>query len=283
MRVRAVRRAAALAAALALGLVGAATASADSSDSSNWAGYAAHRSGVRFRKVIGAWIQPNASCTAGKATYSSVWVGLGGYSISSPALEQIGTELDCTASGRVVSNAWYELVPAASHTTRLIVAPGDRVRASVTVTGDQVKLAITDLTRHRSFVRSLHDTVLDTTSAEWIVEAPSACTSSTDCRTLPLANFGSTALTGARAITTLGHTGAVADRRWRTTRISLAEDARRFAADGGTGPRPVLAAPSSLTAGGSAFTVSYSGATVTAGTNASGAAAVSRRLVHPAR
>jgi hypothetical protein len=283
MRARAVRRAAALAAALALGLVGAATASADSSDSSNWAGYAAHRSGVRFRKVIGAWTQPNATCTAGKATYSSVWVGLGGYSVSSPALQQIGTELDCTASGRVASGAWYELVPAASHTTKLVVAPGDRIQASVNVTGNQVKLAITDLTRHRSFARTLHDIVLDTTSAEWIVEAPSACTSSTDCQTLPLANFGSTAVTGARAITTSGHTGSIADRHWTTTRISLAEDARRFAAGGGTGPRPVLAAPSSLTAGGSAFTVSYSRAPLTAGTTSARAAAVGRRLVHPGR
>jgi hypothetical protein len=283
MRTRAVRRAAALGAALALGLVGAATASADSSNSSNWAGYAAHRSGVRFREVIGAWTQPNATCTAGKASYSSVWVGLGGFSISSPALEQIGTELDCTASGHVVSSAWYELVPAGSHTTRLSVAPGDRIRASVTVTGNRVKLVLSDLTRHRSFARTLHDIVLDTTSAEWIVEAPSACTSSSECQTLPLANFGSTALTGARAIATSGHTGAIADRRWTTTRISLAEDARRFAAGGGTGPRPVLAAPSSLTAGGSAFTVSYSGAPVTAATASARAAAVGRRLVHPGR
>ena len=283
MTARAVRGAAALAAALALGLVGAATASADSSDSSNWAGYAAHRSGVRFRKVIGAWTQPNATCTPGKATYSSVWVGLGGYSVSSPALEQIGTELDCTASGRVASSVWYELVPAASHITRLIVRPGDRIRASVTVTGNRVRLAITDLTRHRSFAITLHTTVLDTTSAEWIVEAPSACTSSTNCQTLPLANFGSTGLTGARATTTSGHTGSITDRRWATTKISLAEDARRFAATGGTGARPVLAAPSALSAGGSAFSVSYSGGTVPAGTTSARAAAVSRRLVHPAR
>jgi hypothetical protein len=283
VRVLVVRRAAALVAALALGLVGAGTAWADNSDSSNWAGYAAHRSGVRFRTVSGAWIQPNASCTAGRATYSSVWVGLGGYSISSPALEQIGTELDCTTSGRVVSNAWYELVPAASHTTSLTVAPGDHMRASVTVTGNRVRLSITDLTRHRSFARTLRDTLLDKTSAEWIVEAPSACSTSADCRTLPLANFGSTTLAGARAVTTSGHAGSVADRRWRTTRISLAEDARRFAANGGTGPRPVLAAPSSLTAGGSAFTVSYAGATVTAGTVTSGVAAVGRRLAHPVR
>jgi Peptidase A4 family len=282
---RPVRAAAALAAALALALIGAAAASADSSDSSNWAGYAAHRSGVRFRKVIGAWTQPHVSCTGGRDTYSSVWVGLGGYSISSPALEQIGTELDCTAAGRAVSSAWYELVPAASHTTKLIVRPGDRVQANVVVTGNQVKLAITNLTRHRSFTTTLHDTVLDTTSAEWIVEAPSACASSTDCQTLPLADFGSAAITGAHATTTSGHIGAITDSRWSSTKITLAGSGNRFVAGGLQDAQPVFAAPSPLTAGGTGFTVSYLATTVAARSAALAAAAptVGRRLVHPGR
>ncbi len=59
-------------------------ASADSTQSSNWAGYAVHRRGVRFSKVIGTWTQPRATCTPGQATYSSVWVGIGGYRRSTP-------------------------------------------------------------------------------------------------------------------------------------------------------------------------------------------------------
>jgi hypothetical protein len=258
----AISRAAALAVALTFGLVGAASASADISDSSNWAGYAIHRSGVRFRTVVGSWIQPRATCTAGRATYSSVWVGIGGYAISSPALEQIGTELDCTAAGRAVSDVWYELVPAPSRTTKLAVAPGDRIQASVAVTGNQVKLTLADLTRRRSFTRMAHVTVLDNTSAEWIVEAPSGCSTATDCQTLPLADFGSAAITGARATTTSGRRGSIADRHWSTTKISLAEDARRFA--GSPADRPVLAQPSALTAGGTGFTVSYTGTTTAA-------------------
>jgi hypothetical protein len=249
------RWAAALTFALVVGLAGAATASADTSASSNWAGYAIHRSGLRFRTVVGSWTQPTATCTGATTTsYSSVWVGIGGYSVTSPALEQIGTELDCTPSGRVVSDAWYELVPAASHTTSLIVRPGDRMRASVAVTGNRVKLQISDLTRRRSFTRTLHATVLDTTSAEWIVEAPSACTTASDCHTLPLADFGSAALTGARAATTAGYRGSIADRHWATTEITLAEDARRFV--GSPALRPILAQPSVLSANGTGFTVS---------------------------
>jgi hypothetical protein len=265
----AISRAAALAAVLTFGLVGAASAAADISDSSNWAGYAVHRPGVRFRTVIGSWTQPQVTCTPGRATYSSVWVGIGGYDLSSPALEQIGTELDCTAAGRVVSDVWYELVPAASRTTKLAVSPGDRIRASVAVAGNQVKLTLANLTRRRSFTKTVHATVLDTTSAEWIVEAPSACSTVTDCQTLPLADFGSAAITGARATTTSGHRGSITDRRWSTTKISLAESARRFA--GSPADRPVLAQPSALSADGTGFTVSYTGTTTTATARAAAA------------
>jgi peptidase A4-like protein len=200
--------------------------------------------------------------------------------VSSPALEQIGTELDCTASGRAVSSAWYELVPATSHTTKLIVHSGDRVRASVAVSGHRIALAIADLTRRRSFTRTLHATVLDTTSAEWIVEAPSVCHSATSCRTLPLADFGSAAITGARATTTTGHAGAIADARWQATRISLAAEAGRFG--GNSAARAVLAAPSALSAGGSGFTVSFSG-TSASGVAPASTSSLTRRLVHAGR
>ncbi len=271
----ATRSAAALAAVLTCGLLGAATASADTSDSSNWAGYAIHRSGERFRTVVGSWTQPEVTCTPGHATYSSVWVGIGGYDLSSPALEQIGTELDCTAAGRVVSHVWYELVPAPSRTIKLAVAPGDRIQASVAVTGHQVKLTLVDVTRRRTFTETVHVAVLDTTSAEWIVEAPSAC-SGTVCQTLPLADFGSAAITGARATTTSSRRGSIADRRWSTTKISLAGTARRFA--GIPADRPVIAQPSALTADGTGFTVSYTGTTTTATRHAAASAVTGRHV-----
>lgn len=274
------RTAVALAAALTFGLLGAATASADTSDSSNWGGYAVHRSGVHFRFVAGSWTQPQVACTPGRATYSSVWVGIGGYDLSSPALQQIGTELDCTAGGRVVSNVWYELVPAPSRTTQLAVGAGDRIQASVAVTGHRVKLTLADLTRRRSFTKTVHVVLLDTSSAEWIVEAPSACRSATDCQPLPLADFGSAAISGARTTTTSGHRASITDRRWSTTRISLAENARRFA--GSPADRPVLAQPSALTADGTGFTVSYFGSVATPEVRVA-TSSTDRRLVYRGR
>lgn len=268
-------RLAALAGTAAATLLGAPAALADTSQSSNWAGYAVHRSGLHYRKVVGTWTQPNATCTAGDPGYSSVWVGIGGYSTSSPALEQIGTELDCSASGREVSNAWYELVPAASHTTSLIIDPGDVVRAGV-VAGSKVQLTISDLTRHRSFTKTLRASMLDTTSAEWIVEAPSVCTNDNFCQTLPLADFGTASFSAAAAVTTTGHTGTIDDARWATTKIELAESGRRYIRYGGgsgTGTGTgATAIPSTLGTGGSAFTVTYAGTADTGPGSPSGTA-----------
>jgi hypothetical protein len=123
-----------------------------------------------------------------------------------------------------------------------------------------VTLTLKNLTRHRTFTRRQHASVLDTTSAEWILEAPSVCTSAL-CQTLPLADFGSTGFTAAGAETTAGHTGTIDDRRWTTTKITLAEGGRQFIAGGVGGAALATATPSSLTAKDSAFTVTYSGAT----------------------
>ncbi len=256
-------------------------ASADTITSSNWAGYAIHRAGVSFTRVTGAWRQPRPRCTPGSRTFSALWVGIGGYSTTSPALSQIGTEVDCAPSGRVVSSAWYEQVPAASQPIHMRVRPGDSLFASVSVTGHRVRLVLRDGTSHRTFSRTLNAAVVDTSSAEWIVEAPSECSSATACRTLPLADFGATRFTRATAWMSTGHAGSISDRSWGATRIRLTPGGRRFvglgahSAGGG-------ALPSGLSRGGSSFVVRY--ARVLAAARRSIAAApvttASRRLFH---
>ncbi|MDQ6835670.1 MAG: G1 family endopeptidase [Actinomycetota bacterium] len=239
----------------ALSLFTAAPAVADSVQSSNWAGYATHRSGVRFTRVVGTWRQPTARCVAGSPSFSSVWVGIGGFSINSQALEQIGSEVDCTSSGRMVSSAWYELVPAASRTIHgMTVAPGDELTASVIVIGHRVRMQLRDLTRRTSFTRTLHAGLVDSSSAEWIVEAPSECAGAGQCQTLDLANFGSATFARAAATPAVGRTGSISDRRWRSTRITLATGQRHFIGSAAGGAQ---ASPSGLSSRGHSFTVRY--------------------------
>lgn len=238
-----------------VGILAAAPAAlADITDSTNWAGYAIQRPGVGFRSVSAAWTQPGATCRPGSDTFSSTWIGLGGFSSDSGALEQIGTEVDCTRSGRMVSSAWYETVPAPSYTIFRAVRPGDRMSANVTVRGHTAILTLRDASRGWTFRKSLGIGSVDVSSAEWIVEAPSECQGSS-CQTLPLADFGNARFTAVRASTVRGHTGNLLDPRWRLTRIRLRPSGQQFAVNGG--PLAGGATPTELDAGGSSFGVDY--------------------------
>ena len=242
---------------LAVALFGAPAAMANAAKSTNWAGYAIHRFGVSFHQVSASWTQPTATCVSGQPTYSAVWVGLGGYKPTSDALEQIGTELDCGAAGRVISSAWYELVPAPSKPISFDVRPGDALHASVTVTGHQVVLELENLTQHHVFRRTLHAPSIDVSSAEWIVEAPSECMSQFACQALPLADFGSVSFDSATAVTTGGATGSIIGSAWGRTRIRLTPGGQRFIVARGTSDAAGTAVPSALSGGGSTFDVTY--------------------------
>jgi hypothetical protein len=245
----------------ALAVPGAAAATRTGT-SSNWSGYVASKTRVRFSRVTAFWTVPTATCTGGRSRYSAVWVGLGGYHTKSKALEQVGTEADCSADGTARYASWYELVPDAEHSAHLTAKPGDQIAASVKVTGHTVRLRLVNVTRGTSFTKHLHASAVDTTSADWIVEAPSACGSNGSCFTLPLANFGSVGFAQARATSTSGHTGTIADPAWTTTALTLVADSGRRSGPGFVGPPPDDgtrggATPAALAATGDAFSVAY--------------------------
>jgi Peptidase A4 family len=232
--------------------------------STNWAGYAIHRPHTSFRSVEGTWTQPNAQCTPGVRTYSSFWVGLGGFNLTSNALEQVGTEVDCKASGAVHTTAWYELVPAPSIQLRMTVHPGDVMRARVAVSGHRVQISLFDVTRNRGFHKTLNTPYVDVASAEWIVEAPSECLGSKICESLPLANFGSATFSSAIAHTIKGHVGSISHPGWNATEIQLVPDSRRFVSQGLPQGSVATATPSSLSPDGQSFAVNYAEVSVSA-------------------
>jgi len=253
-------------------LAGAATAGANTITSDNWSGYAAHRSGVRFTHVTATWRQPAAICSTGTQTYSAFWVGIGGYSLSSEAMEQIGSELDCNADGTESMSAWYELVPAPSRTVRITIAGGDLITAAIRIAGPRVTLTLNDRTRHEVFTKTITDHTMDLSSAEWIAEAPSDCSTATKCDTLPLADFGAVNFGNASAETAAGETGSISSPLWATTKILLgySSDGKTFVAKTTT----ANATPSGLEHGGREFRVDFSGATTTTtGTGSGGTGA----------
>jgi len=232
--------------------------------SSNWAGYAVTgldattASSTTFTSVSGRWVQPAVTCTTAGATYSAFWVGLGGLSDTSQALEQIGTQATCTAAGKAKYSMWYELVPAASVAIKFKVFPGNAIAASVKVNGTRVTLQIRNLSRRTNFTKTLHMAAPDLSSAEWIAEAPTGCNAA-GCRQLPLANFGTVTFTRASA-TSGGHTGTISDVTWSSSSIDLVEPP--------SGPPTAAtvasgALPSALSVDGASFAVTWQEALAT--------------------
>jgi hypothetical protein len=200
-----------------------------SATSSNWAGYAVSAPdgspAVSYSSVSGAWRQPAATCTAGTPTFSAFWVGLGGFSPTSQALEQVGTQANCSASGRVTYSVWYELVPAAPVTIKLPIKAGDGMAASVADTKTSVTIRITNVTQKKTTFQkrlTMASPTPDVSSAEWVAEAPAACTPTGRCTVLPLANFGGVTFVVAKA-TSNGQAGTISDPAWSPTAISLAD------------------------------------------------------------
>jgi len=191
--------------------------------SSNWAGFAAtspSSTPVTFTSVTGTWKQPTATCTSGQAqSASAVWVGLGGYDLDSQALQQIGTDSDCTSSGQPSYYMWYELVPDPPVNVKLKIRPGDTITASVNASNGVIWMQLKNRTTGASFDKKVAVDNPDLSSAEWIVEAPSSC-SSFSCQPVPLSNFGSVTFSKIATIGN-GHPGTLTDPTWTNTAIQL--------------------------------------------------------------
>jgi hypothetical protein len=209
-------------------------------------------------------VSPNSSTSQGQG-YSAFWVGLGGSSSGSQALEQVGTSSD-TVDGQPHYYAWYELVPAPETQLNLAVHPGDHMTGKVSVSGSSVTVSLSDQTTGQSVTKQLQMSNPDTSSAEWIAEAPSSVSQDGNTQTLPLADFGKVTFTNASA-TSGGHTGSISDQAWTPQQIDLSTNggAGQFGGAGipvsdlgaGNGQSAAGAQPSSLSSGGSSFSVSY--------------------------
>lgn len=253
---------------LALAPPGTARVAADPAVSSNWAGYVATGPGssestasttMSFTDVTGQWVQPKAVCKGGVASSLAIWVGLGGYSLSSQELEQIGTEADCDDDGDASYYVWYELVPADPVNLKLRISPGDSITAVVKVDGHDILVQMTDRTRGTRFTRHLSMAKLDQTSADWVIEAPTICGDSGYCKQPALTRFGSIEFTKSYA-TGNGVGGTISSPTWMSNAIQLVPQSRRFFGDRNDSSAVAGRAgaiPSALQPDGSGFTIRW--------------------------
>lgn len=254
--------------------------------SQNWSGYVVKSAaGKSFSSVSGSWVQPAARYDASSDTsgqgFAAFWVGLGGASQSSQALEQVGTQAQ-VSGGQTTYSAWYELVPSAQVTLPLTIHAGDHMTGTVTVNGTSVTIYLSDQTTGQSVTRTLQMSNPDTSSAEWIAEAPSAELSGGSTQVLPLADFSKVTFTNSSA-TAGGHAGSIGDPAWTVAQVDMSGQSVPSYLSGAVGYTDVALAgqagggaqTGNLSGDGGAFTVTYASASGSGSATGSGASASS--------
>ena len=195
--------------------------------SPNWSGYVARSTTgqrVRYTSASATWTVPAARCSGKGAkarTYSTAWVGLGGYSYETQ--EEVGTNSNCTAAGTGYYYSWFELVPYLSYP----VAIKDKLHAGDVVTGltkilkaaNRVELQLKDVTAGWTFTTKISWALPDESSADFVVEAPAECVVYT-CSEASLANFGTVSMRGI-SIVGNGKSGSLTDHRFAVTGVRL--------------------------------------------------------------
>ena len=194
--------------------------------SPNWSGYlVTGRAGARvsFSSATGTWKEPSVTCARGDlGDLSTVVVGLGGYGADAQSSEDVGTDANCDAAGKPTYYAWFELVPYIAYNvpTNDKVLVGDTMTGTVNILSTTlVQLEIQDQTRNWTFSRNITFSSQDTSTAEWISEAPASCLRFV-CGEANLANFGTVTMRNISAIGN-GATGALNNPNWTTIPIQL--------------------------------------------------------------
>jgi hypothetical protein len=221
----------------------------------NWAGYVvANFSNPQpvVTMVNASWIVQNVSCSKKGSTYSSQWVGIGGYFSNDSSLIQVGTESDCI-NGKAKYGAWYELLPNAETPISMSVSPGHKILATIYLvpnTANEWNITIKNENTGKTFSILVNYTS-SKLSGEWIEERPALCTGAV-CRLTTLANFGKayyghdyTGMLQTEFATVAGTTAQIG---------ALPYENITMVSNSGS----VLASPSALSSDGTSFFVTYS-------------------------
>src|SRR4051794_4310911 len=227
--------------------------------STNWSGYvsstpAAAPSPLTFTQATGSWRIPRVACTR-SGTSAAFWVGIGGSTPAAPALEQLGTSADCQPNGTATYRAWTEIIPDPANFIALKVRPGDLITAALVVRGQSVTMSLANQSTRKRYSRRFDlQQAIDTSSAEWIAEAPSLCRSQAACDVVPLSNFRTVGFTNI-ALTANGHMGVLTDPAWLVAPIAL------VSSSGATHYTPKSnssgAVPTPISSTGRSFSIGY--------------------------
>lgn len=203
-----------------------------SADSLNSAGYAASRSGTRFRLVRATFFVPYLNCALSKGAFSDDWVGLGGFVGKSVTVQQVGIQANCDRAGRGAYRAWFDMYPHHEMFSRIRVRAGDSVTASVfyDATTNRFKLALTDNTTGGRFTVTRGcpaGMTCPALSAEIISSAPTRG-SGRHLVVKPLADYGAVSFASIAITDRAGQRSGLHSAFWGATRILQTEASAPF-------------------------------------------------------
>jgi hypothetical protein len=163
--------------------------------SANWAGYVAE--GDVYTGVHASWVVPRVSPSdTSDVSADTTWVGVGG--VDSRDLIQAGTQA-IVEDGRVVYEAWYEILPDYQTKIPLKVRAGDSVSVSLKeVSPDVWELTFLNNTSGHTYQKNI-EYKSSHSSAEWIEEMPVGVVGHS-LGYLPLDNFERVQFTDAKAV-----------------------------------------------------------------------------------
>lgn len=133
----------------------------------NWSG--AVVSGTGFTSVTSTWTEPSVTCNSTNDLMAP-WVGIDGD--GSNTVEQTGVATDCS-SGQPKYQAWYEMYPKSPVYYSNPVSAGDKIVGTVTRSGRNYTLTLTDSTKGWTQTTTKSITAQNV-SAEVIIESPTA-------------------------------------------------------------------------------------------------------------
>jgi hypothetical protein len=163
----------------------------DLPESRNWAGYTA--TGGSFTEVNATWSVPRFAPDSSSGA-DAIWVGIGG--VRGTDLIQAGTQETVSGRGSTNYSAWVETLPQPSQVVPLVISAGDSVTVSLQEqASDNWLVMFVNNTNGKSYQLNI-PYASSRSSAEWVVEAPSARRG----RILPLDAFGSVRFTQAGSV-----------------------------------------------------------------------------------
>src|SRR6478736_2183585 len=132
-----------------------------------WAGYLVRAAAGSFSEVRGRWVQPPVVCNR-PGSAAAFWIGLGGATRQSHALEQVGTSADCSSRAELSYSAWYQLWPGPVVELPIAVSAGDVIESALAVSGATVSISLRNVSTGTAVNQDIWMWAPQTDSAEWI-------------------------------------------------------------------------------------------------------------------